>query len=355
MEVSGSVCFFVIDLLEVLGHRFYGASRIVNEQMTVKRRKATLALLRLENVTKDTIRTITHRIEMADVSSPSDLEELLGTEPTCIGRHTKEQFVTAWNAAERTESRCKSLGIEVIARWEEKFPKRLLSIHDCPSILFVKGNLNALNSKISVAIIGTREPTPFGEGSAVRIAEFFTHAGASVVSGLARGCDTLAHKGCLRQGGETVAVLAHGLDQVYPPENADLARLIIEKQGCLISEYAPGTRPTGLAFVERDRLQSGLSDAVIVVETGVKGGTLHTANYCLQQGRLLAAIAHPEKYRNAEKAQGNKMLINKRGALAISDRKDLEQKILPFLLECMNGQAPSDSWKREQQLRMQLT
>lgn len=327
----------------------------MNKRMAANRRKSSLALLNLKNVTKDTIRTIAPLIETTDINSSSDLEDLLDSEPTCVGRHNKEQFLNAWESAERTLSRCNSFGIEIIGRWDVRFPKRLLLIQDCPTILFTRGNLDALNSQLSVAIIGTREPTSYGQGSAVRIAEFFSQAGASIVSGLARGCDTLAHKGCLRADGQTVAVLAHGLDQVYPPENAELACTIIERRGCLVSEYAPGTKPTGLAFVERDRLQSGLSDATIVIETGIKGGTLHTANYCLQQGRLLAAIMHPERYRSEEKAQGNKMLINKRGALAISDRKDLEEKILPFLLECKNGQVSLDRWKSEQQLRMQLT
>lgn len=327
----------------------------MTEQMIPRRKRAILALTRLENVTKDTIHTIAPKIEFSEILNAEDLEAFLSTEPTCVGRHTREQFQNAWKSAERIEERCSNLGIEIIAQWEEQFPTRLRSIQDCPAAIFVKGNLDVLNPSISVAVIGTREPTHFGKGSAVRIAEFFAHAGACVVSGLARGCDTFGHKGCLRAGGQTVAVLAHGLDSIYPPENANLARTIIERQGALVSEYPPGTKPSGLAFVERDRLQSGLADATIVIETGIKGGTLHTANFCLQQGRLLAAISHPEKYRGEEKAQGNKMLINKRGALPISDRCDLEEKILPFLLKCKDGQQPSDSWKSEQQLRMQLT
>lgn len=329
----------------------------VNQKMTVNRKLAAVALLRLENVTRDTVRTIVPLLENGEVTGAEDLETLLEEIATCAGRHTHEQFEKAWKAAKRIEERCGSLGIEIISRWDKEYPVRLRSIQDSPAILYVKGDADSLNSSMSVAIIGTREPTDFGKGSAVKISSYFAEAGVCVVSGLARGCDTLAHKGCLKEGGLTVAVLAHGLDQIYPPENGELATKIFESGGCLVSEYPPGTKPSGLAFVERDRIQSGLSDATIVIETGVKGGTLHTANYCLQQGRMLAALTHPEKYKAAEKAQGNKMLINKRGAVAITDRIDLEQKILQFLLDCRSGKRSLSDWKRyncDEQLTLQV-
>lgn len=122
----------------------------------------------------------------------------------------------------------------------------------------------------------------------------YWETGATVVSGLAIGCDTAAHSGCLSVHGETIAVLAHGLDRVYPAVNRELVGEILDTGGCLLSEYPPKTRPFPANFVERDELQAGLSDGVIVVETGVKGGTMHTVRFSQEQRKPLACVKHPQ-------------------------------------------------------------
>jgi len=146
------------------------------------------------------------------------------------------------------------------------------------------------------------------------------------VSGLAKGCDTAGHVGALRAHGITTAVLAHGLDSIYPKENRSLAENILSNDGLLISEYLVGQKPIGSFFVERDRIQAGLSDCVFVVETGIKGGTMHTVKYCLEYERILACLQHPQEMHNEIKVQGNRALIaDQKGApvFSVSDIKGL--------------------------------
>jgi DNA processing protein len=154
---------------------------------------------------------------------------------------------------------------------------------------------------------------------AERLASSAAISGFAIVSGLAHGCDTLAHKGCVDVGGVGVAVLAHGLDKVYPAANKSLAQKLLDCGGCLVSEYPLGMTPMKTAFAERDRLQSGLSDCVLVIETDVKGGTMHTVRFARQQDRLLACIDHPEAWWGQPKVQGNRQMIADRWAVPIAD------------------------------------
>jgi len=141
-----------------------------------------------------------------------------------------------------------------------------------------------------ISIIGTRHPTENGVIAAYDFGRFAAQNQIPVVSGLAYGCDAHSHIGCLKHGGIAIAVMAHGLDTVYPPEHISLAEQIIEQSGCLVSEYPPGVPTTRWSFVDRDRLQSGLSDAVIVIQTEKKGGTHHTAKFARDQGRRIYCI-----------------------------------------------------------------
>jgi DNA processing protein len=217
------------------------------------------------------------------------------------------------------------MAITILPLGHPAFPERLRNISDPPVILYAKGNIAALNRKASVAIIGTREPSEYGERIAEKFGAIFANKKFVVISGLAIGCDSWAHLGCLSVSGETVGVLAHGLDTVYPAKNRPLTKEILEKGGCLISEYPPGERPRRNYFIERDRLQSGLSAGVIVVETDIKGGTMHTVRFCHEQGRHLACLAHPFKYSQHPKANGNKFLIEEKGAIALSTPEDVDR------------------------------
>ena len=188
-------------------------------------------------------------------------------------------YERAWEESGFRLQRTCDAGIQVIPFFGSEYPKRLRQIDDPPVVLFVKGEIQALHASESIAIVGTREPTPLGECAAERAGKLAAEAGVAVVSGLALGCDTKAHQGCVDANGIGVAVLANGLDRVYPAGNRDLANQILDCGGCLVSESPVGTKLTRWAFAYRDRIQSGLSDRVLVIETDVKGGTMHTVKY----------------------------------------------------------------------------
>ena len=172
---------------------------------------------------------------------------------------------------------------------EELFPPLLTQIEgDTPAWLFARGALTEADAHC-IAIVGTRNVTEYGRGLAHRFGVEFARAGWTVVSGLARGIDTAAHRGALDGGGRTIAVTACGLDMVYPPENRDLM-LEIERQGAVLSEWAPGTPPVSWHFPARNRLVSGLSCAVVVVEAQPKSGALISASFAVDHGREVFAV-----------------------------------------------------------------
>ena len=172
---------------------------------------------------------------------------------------------------------------------EAEFPPLLTQIgDDTPAWLFARGALTPADAHC-IAIVGTRNVTEYGRGLAHRFGLEFARAGWTVVSGLARGIDTAAHRGALDGGGRTIAVTACGLDMVYPPENRDLM-LEIERNGAVLSEWAPGTPPASWHFPARNRLVSGLSCAVVVVEAQPKSGALISANFAVEHGREVFAV-----------------------------------------------------------------
>jgi len=180
-----------------------------------------------------------------------------------------------------------SRGIKVLAIHGPAYPQLLKSIPDPPLVLFVKGAVEPLLENTSVAIVGTRDTTPTGEKVAGRIAKWLGEHHWCIVSGLAKGIDAAAHRGALDANAKTIAVMATALDKIYPAENRGLADRILESGGCWVSELALRRQPHRGTFVQRDRIQSGLSVAVIPVQTDVEGGTMHTVRFAEQQERLL--------------------------------------------------------------------
>jgi len=178
-------------------------------------------------------------------------------------------------------------GISVLTIGDDLYPKLLQLIPDPPLVLFVKGNAAALAAALAVAVVGTRNPTERGQQVASRISRSLACRGCCIVSGLAVGIDTAAHKGALEGEGQTVAVFGTPLDKVYPAENKELANKILDSKGAWVSETPTGRATHRNSFVLRDRIQSGLSAVIIPVQTDVVGGTMHTVNYARQQSRLL--------------------------------------------------------------------
>lgn len=260
----------------------------------------------------------------------------------------RSEFLAAWVRATDELHKSVSLGIRAYAFHDESYPKRLKDIPDPPAVLFIKGDEKGLQATHCLAVVGTREPTSYGEKVARKLAATAAETGFTIVSGLAHGCDTLGHEGCLDACGIGVAVLAHGLDKVYPAANRGLAERLVAHGGCLVSEYPVGMTPMRTAFAERDRIQSGLSDGVLVVETDVKGGTMHTVRFSRDQHRALACIEHPVTFRHEDKTRGNQKLIAERWAEAIPDGTALTrflEKLKTARPAEVTPSAPSDAPK----------
>jgi DNA processing protein len=180
-----------------------------------------------------------------------------------------------------------SLGIETVAWNDARYPARLLTIPDCPPLVWLRGSVAAFDGP-AVAIVGARSASVAGVEIAERLAADLAARGVTVVSGLARGVDGAAHRGAVRTG-RTIAVMASGADRVYPPEHAGLVREITGR-GAVISEYGPGTVPLPYRFPQRNRVISALADAVVVVEASERSGSLITAACALEQGRDVMAV-----------------------------------------------------------------
>ena len=223
----------------------------------------------------------------------------------------------------------KKLGINITTINDPQYPKLLKSIKNYPLILHSKGSYSAISQKPTIAIIGTRTPSNFGIKLGKRISDVIIENGFTIVSGLALGCDTLGHQAAINANAQTVAVMAGGLDSVYPKENSLLAAEIIDNNGLLISEHPIGVKPSRSTFINRDRIQSGLSLGTLIIQTSEKGGTLHTAKYTLEQERVLACIATDKDLEmNHDQFKGNKKLI-KSGALEVSN----QDQVLNFINE----------------------
>jgi DNA processing protein len=209
------------------------------------------------------------------------------------------------------------LGIQVITLNEDNYPRRLKEIDQPPPVLYVKGKLIPQDDW-AVAIVGTRQNTTYGRQLTEELAGFLALNRVTIVSGLARGIDVIAHEAAVKAGGRSVAVLGCGVDQIYPPENRLIAQKMIAN-GALISEYAVGTPPDGLNFPPRNRIISGLSLATVVVEAGDTSGALITSTFAVNQGREV--FAAPGNF-YAPKSKGTNRLIRD-GARPLLDFNDI--------------------------------
>lgn len=191
--------------------------------------------------------------------------------------------------ADRILGQCKEKNIRLLTVQDASYPARLKNIYDPPCLLYIRGEMPEIDDGVSVAVVGTRDCTPYGERAAEKIAFGLAEGGVTVVSGLAKGIDAAAMRGALRAGGHPVAVLGGGVDVVYPRENRFLYEDVATR-GALISEYPPGTEPKAEHFPIRNRIIAGLSLATLVVEAPRKSGALITAHEALEQGRDVFAV-----------------------------------------------------------------
>ena len=208
--------------------------------------------------------------------------------------------------------------IDIISIQNVEYPDILKEIYDAPVSLYIRGNKNILKEKF-VAIIGCRECTEYGRNITKNLSYNIAKSGINIVSGLAKGIDAVAHQGAVFAGGKTVAVLGNGLDTIYPKENEKLALDILKKGGAIISEYPLGEKPEKQNFPERNRIVSGISKGIIVVEAKEKSGTLITVDFALEQGRDVFVV--PGNI-NSQASIGTNDLI-KQGAKIITSYKDV--------------------------------
>lgn len=179
-------------------------------------------------------------------------------------------------------------GIEVLTWDDDVYPDALRTVDGAPPVLYQRGRIVS-QDEWAIAVVGTRHASSYGREVARVLGSDLARAGVTVVSGLALGVDTVAHRAALDAGGRTIAVLGSGVDQIYPPQNRGLAQAIMQ-QGAVVSEYALGTRPDASNFPPRNRIVSGLSRGVIIVEAGERSGALITARFAAEQGRELFAV-----------------------------------------------------------------
>jgi DNA processing protein len=202
-----------------------------------------------------------------------------------IGTDLAARICDAVDTGRRTNELVRSLGLTVVTLDDPYYPARLRAVEMPPPVLFVRGSLTEIAARRAVAVVGTRRATDLGRLTAGRIAAGLVRAGAAVVSGLAVGTDGAAHAAAVSEGGLTVAVLGSGHARLFPRAHERLANAIVEAGGAVISEHPPHTAPSRGTFPRRNRVVSGLSDAVVVVEAGERSGALITAGWALEQGR----------------------------------------------------------------------
>ena len=272
--------------------------------------------------------------------SPKKLLEILRTygEPKVVFNKSKEELIsnglTEKEANEITKQEYKNNlekyieymqknEIQLITINDEDYPQKLKQIYDPPVILYLKGNKKVLNEK-SIAIVGCRLCTNYGKNVAKKISYNLSVNNIIVISGLARGIDTYSHIGTLLANGKTIAVMGCGLDRVYPEENKKVFEEIILKGGAVISEYVIGTKPLAKNFPRRNRIISGISDGVVVVEAKEKSGTLITVDFAQEQGKEIYVV--PGNITSINSYGTNELI--KQGAKVITNVSDILEDLL---------------------------
>lgn len=265
------------------------------------------------------------------ISTPQEMCDFLAMakEQKLVPRlqaYSLEDVETKFIQAQRILDASAASSIYAVSCWDEAYPKQLLTTVDengnlsAPTVLYYKGDIRVASQQ-GLAVIGTREPTDEGVHIGEYLASEFAKRGFNIISGLALGCDSCGHRGALKVGGKTTAFLAHGLTTVYPPQNAELAEDILQGGGLLMSEYPIGTPLSPYNLVARDRLQSGLAKATLVIQTGRIGGTMHAANATFAAHKPLYAVKFAFSH---EKTAGNDYLVQK-GAKYISEKDNIDE------------------------------
>jgi DNA processing protein len=292
-------------------------------------------LLSVDKVGPSRIRSLLSKFKNFNNIFDASLSELEGVDGISfeLGKRIKNAGQKRNEFIPLVENQLNSLNkinAKLISFWDVEYPALLKKIYDPPLLLYIKGSLSEKDN-YSIAAVGTRNPTNYGKVQTERIISELALQGITIVSGLARGIDSIAHETALKNGSRTIAVIGSGLDVIYPPENKNLFNKICEN-GLIISEFPMGTKPDAPNFPRRNRIISGISLGVIVFETAINGGAMQTAHFALDQNREVFAIPGNLGIRQSE---GTNLLIQKGEAELIINAEDvlneLQLKLKPVI------------------------
>ena len=255
----------------------------------------------------------------------ADIDALITIEGIGVNRAKNIKGFSSWEDVDKKIQAMNRKGIEAVHFGDSSYPEMLREIEDSPVILYMKGEVQP-QDKFAIAVVGSRKVTHYGASIAENISGELASMGFTVVSGLARGVDSISHSGALKAGGRTIAVLGSGPDIPYPPENKTLMDKIAGS-GCVISEFPPGTPPDKENFPRRNRLISGLSLGVLVIEATSGSGALITARCAIEQGREVFAI--PGNITSANSGGTNDLI--KMGAVLTRKAEDIVEELAPVL------------------------
>ncbi|MBI1806321.1 MAG: DNA-protecting protein DprA [Ignavibacteria bacterium] len=239
--------------------------------------------------------------------------------------------------AEVQLSKVNKVNARVLTFWDKQYPDALKRIFDPPTYLFVRGEILDVD-KYAIAVVGTRSPSEYGETMAERFSQEVSRLGITVVSGLARGIDTVAHSTSLKSYGRSIAVVGSGVDIIYPPENRNLADRLIE-HGAMVSEYEMGAKPDAVNFPRRNRIISGLALGTLVIETDVNGGAMITATTALDQNREVFAL--PGNI-SSKRSKGCHALIKDGRAKLVETIEDILDELGPKLRPLLRNSTSED-------------
>ena len=221
--------------------------------------------------------------------------------------------------AEKILNQIEKENIKLITIMDKEYPKKLHRIYDKPILLYAKGNTNLLKSLKKISIIGSRNCSEYGKMVTQKLSYMLAKKDYTIVSGMAKGIDSYAHKGTLTAKGNTIAILGSGVNYIYPEENKRLYNKILEQNGLILSEYGIDTKPIPEYFPARNRLISGISDKILITEASRKSGTMITANFAIEQGKTVYAV--PGNI-TSTRSEGTNELI-KDGAILVNSLEDI--------------------------------
>lgn len=267
-----------------------------------------LVISKIPFVGKASINTIADQITDWDLPLQELASKYFGAIPRVSSTEILKEYIS-W--ADKMVSTAEEADDFIISQQDKEYSKLLSNTKDAPAFLYCRGNMDLLN-KPSIAIIGTREPSEDGKVICERVTKWFTEKDWVVVSGLALGVDTIAHSSCIKNNGKTIVVYGNHLNKIYPAENVELVNDVLSTDGLLVSEYPYDNKAHRAQFVERDRIQAGLSAGVVLVQSDLTGGSMHASKSILRYDRYLIVLNQSKTDINKKirKIEANTFLLN---------------------------------------------